>query len=104
MSQPYRRSEPGPAASSARASRRPSPLLGLAGLLLAALALSACGGSDQSGSGSGAPSTERFDVDRAMALVDRQVAVGQRPAGSPRLRGLAAELRPMLPGGTFEAF
>jgi Zn-dependent M28 family amino/carboxypeptidase len=39
-----------------------------------------------------------------MALVHRQVAVGQRPAGSPQLRELAAELRPLLPNGTFEPF
>ena len=39
-----------------------------------------------------------------MALIQRQVAVGQRPAGSPQLRELADELRPMLPNGTFESF
>jgi Zn-dependent M28 family amino/carboxypeptidase len=39
-----------------------------------------------------------------MSLVQRQVAVGQRPAGSPALRQLARELRPMLPGGRFEPF
>jgi glutaminyl-peptide cyclotransferase len=39
-----------------------------------------------------------------MSLVDRQVAVGQRPAGSPQLRHLAAELRPLLPDGRFEPF
>jgi hypothetical protein len=31
------------------------------------------------------------------------VEVGQRPAGSPQLRGLAEELRPLLPAGRFEA-
>ena len=39
-----------------------------------------------------------------MALVDQQVAVGQRPAGSPQLRALAERLRPMLPHGRFEPF
>jgi len=39
-----------------------------------------------------------------MALVQRQVAVGQRPAGSSQLGKLADELRPMLPNGTFEPF
>jgi glutaminyl-peptide cyclotransferase len=39
-----------------------------------------------------------------MALVQRQVAVGQRPAGSPQLRQLADQLRPMLPNGAFEPF
>ncbi len=61
------------------------------------LALAGCGGSDETDE-----RADRFDVDRAMALVDRQVAIGQRPAGSPELRGLADELRPMLPGGGFE--
>jgi Zn-dependent M28 family amino/carboxypeptidase len=45
----------------------------------------------------------RFDVARAFALIRRQVAVGRRPAGSRRLRALAARLRPLLPGGRFEA-
>lgn len=36
--------------------------------------------------------------------MQRQVDVGQRPAGSPQLRRLAEQLRPMLPGGTFEPF
>lgn len=39
-----------------------------------------------------------------MALVDRQVSAGQRPAGSPQLRRLAEKLRPMLPDGRFEPF
>jgi glutaminyl-peptide cyclotransferase len=45
----------------------------------------------------------RFDTARAFTLIRRQVAVGQRPAGSPQLRALAEQLRPMLPGGRFEA-
>jgi hypothetical protein len=44
----------------------------------------------------------RFDTKRAFTLIRRQVAVGQRPAGSPQLRALADQLRPMLPGGRFE--
>jgi len=44
----------------------------------------------------------RFDTARAFALIRRQVAVGQRPAGSPKLRALAERLRPLLPGGRFE--
>jgi glutaminyl-peptide cyclotransferase len=46
--------------------------------------------------------TNRFDAGRAMALIRRQVAVGQRPAGSPQLRALAERLRPLLPDGRFE--
>jgi glutaminyl-peptide cyclotransferase len=45
---------------------------------------------------------DRFDAARAFALIRRQVAVGQRPAGSPQLRALAERLRPLLPGGRFE--
>ncbi|MEA2443664.1 MAG: glutaminyl-peptide cyclotransferase [Thermoleophilales bacterium] len=45
---------------------------------------------------------DRFDADSAYSLVEQQVAAGQRPAGSPQLRKLAADLRPMLPNGKFE--
>jgi glutaminyl-peptide cyclotransferase len=48
------------------------------------------------GGGDSAPSPKRFDGDRAMSLVRAQVAVGQRPAGSPQLRNLAVTLRDML--------
>jgi glutaminyl-peptide cyclotransferase len=61
-----------------------------------------CGGSDEVEAP--ASDTDRFDVARAMVLVDGQVAVGQRPAGSPELRALAEELRPTLPNGAFEPF
>jgi glutaminyl-peptide cyclotransferase len=47
--------------------------------------------------------TDRFDATRAFRLLRRQVAVGQRPAGSAKLRALAEQLRPMLPGGRFES-
>jgi glutaminyl-peptide cyclotransferase len=55
------------------------------------------------GSSPGGESPDRFDAARAWQLVKRQVAVGQRPAGSRRLRRLAAQLRPLLPAGRFEA-
>jgi glutaminyl-peptide cyclotransferase len=45
---------------------------------------------------------DRFDAPGAFALIRRQVAVGQRPAGSPQLRALAEQLRPLLPDGRFE--
>ena len=45
---------------------------------------------------------DRFDEKRALALVKRQVAYGQRPAGSAALRRTAAVLRPLLPRGRFE--
>jgi glutaminyl-peptide cyclotransferase len=46
---------------------------------------------------------DRFDAERAFALIRREVAVGQRPAGSPQLRLLGERLRPLLPRGRFEA-
>ena len=48
-------------------------------------------------------SAHRFDAPAAMALVRRQLAFGPRPAGSPQLRRLGEELRPLLPAGRFEA-
>ena len=46
---------------------------------------------------------DRFDAPRALRLVERQVAFGQRPAGSAALRRTAAVLRRLLPGGRYEA-
>jgi hypothetical protein len=46
---------------------------------------------------------ERFDSGRAWALVRKQLKYGPRPAGSPQLQTLARLLRPLLPGGHFEA-
>lgn len=46
---------------------------------------------------------DRFDAGAAWRLTERQVAVGQRPAGSPQLRALAQRLRRALPHGRFEA-
>ena len=46
---------------------------------------------------------DRFDAKAAYALVEKQVGYGQRPAGSPRLRRLAAELRRSMPNARFEA-
>src|SRR5207302_1070370 len=43
-----------------------------------------------------------FDSHAAWRLVRKQVAVGQRPAGSQQLRKLAGDLRALLPGGRFE--
>src|SRR5436190_15004989 len=79
--------------SSARASRP----LSLVPVLLAGLALAGCGSS-------GSSQPDRFDAAAAWSLLQRQVAVGPRPAGSPQLRQLAMQLRPLLPDGTFEPF
>ena len=74
--------------------------------VVCALALCAAGvgcGDDEPAStrARGAP-VDRFDAERAWRLVERQVAVGQRPAGSPQLRALAVRLRRLLPNGRFE--
>jgi glutaminyl-peptide cyclotransferase len=46
---------------------------------------------------------DRFDEDRAWAWLERQVALGPRPAGSPASRRLAAQLRKALPNGRYQA-
>jgi glutaminyl-peptide cyclotransferase len=61
-----------------------------------------CVSSASKPSASARSGVDRFDVSRAWALVRKQVAYGQRPAGSEPLRRLAAELRPLLPHGRFE--
>ncbi|HEX8066652.1 MAG TPA: M28 family metallopeptidase [Thermoleophilaceae bacterium] len=76
----------------------------LAAVAALALLAAGCGGS----SDDDAPATpkpgvvDRFDSGRAWSLVKQQLAYGQRPAGSPQLRRLAAKLRPQLPRGRFE--
>jgi glutaminyl-peptide cyclotransferase len=49
------------------------------------------------------PSVDRFDEQRAFAFVERQVALGPRPAGSPASRVLARMLRAALPGARYQA-
>jgi glutaminyl-peptide cyclotransferase len=49
------------------------------------------------------PRVNRFDAPRAFALIRRELAYGQRPAGSAALRRLAEVLRRALPNGRFEA-
>ncbi|MDX6582250.1 MAG: glutaminyl-peptide cyclotransferase [Solirubrobacterales bacterium] len=75
-------------------------------LVLAAAALVAGCGSGADTSTSTAPAAagtaEGFDADAAWALIRDQVAVGQRPAGSPQLQKLAEDLRAQLPNGQFE--
>jgi glutaminyl-peptide cyclotransferase len=44
----------------------------------------------------------RFDTPKAWELIKLQLRYGQRPAGSPQIRRMAAVLRPKLPGGRFE--
>jgi glutaminyl-peptide cyclotransferase len=67
-----------------------------------ALALAGCGSSDDASARAESLKINRFDSAAAWRLVKRQVAVGQRPAGSPQLRKLARRLRAELPEGRFE--
>jgi glutaminyl-peptide cyclotransferase len=48
------------------------------------------------------PTVDRFDGARAFAWVQRQLALGPRPAGSRASRRLAAQLRTALPRGAFQ--
>jgi glutaminyl-peptide cyclotransferase len=61
------------------------------------------GDSEPKGHPTAATGVDRFDADRAWALVELQLGHGQRPAGSPQLRKLASKLRHRMPGGHFEA-
>jgi hypothetical protein len=72
-------------------------------LLLAAVALAACGSSTPAkpvATATAAPN--RFDADAAWKLTQLQVDAGQRPAGSPQLRKVAAELRKRMPHARYE--
>jgi hypothetical protein len=60
--------------------------------------LAGCGGS----SPAGARAANRFDADAAYRWVQRQLAYGPRPAGSPQLYRLAARLKAALPHGAYE--
>jgi Zn-dependent M28 family amino/carboxypeptidase len=83
-------------------------LFALTGAVLALAGAFGGGGGDggaasaQAASSLPRASVDRFDGGRAMALVRRQVRFGPRPAGSPALRRLAADLRRALPRGRFE--
>jgi hypothetical protein len=63
------------------------------------------GGVVAAGSGGAAPPGPRpgFVAAAAWSLVIRVLGYGPRPAGSPAERRVAAALRPLLPGGRFEA-
>jgi glutaminyl-peptide cyclotransferase len=60
---------------------------------------------DGDANGSPAPTAQvdRFDGDRAFALLRRQVELGPRPAGSPESRRLARLLRRTIPRGRYQA-
>jgi hypothetical protein len=101
-SPPSPRSEPRFAAPSPRATRRRASGRLSAALVLLALAAAGCGGGDRDEPDATELLTDRFDAPRAFELIEEQVAVGQRPAGSPQLRRLAKRLRALLPNGRIE--
>jgi glutaminyl-peptide cyclotransferase len=68
----------------------------------AALLLVTVAGSPGSSAAADGLRVDRFDADRTWRIVERQLAYGQRPAGSPQLRTLARKLRRLLPNGRFE--
>jgi len=77
----------------------------LAGAVIAVIALAGSGDGDADEPpvrAASAPRVDRFDSARAWAELERQVALGPRPAGSPPLRKLAERLRRQLPRGRFE--
>jgi glutaminyl-peptide cyclotransferase len=97
-----RQSRTGAPPDRARRARRAASLLAALG---AAFILAACGGSgDDEGTTEAAPAAGagRFDEDRAFSLIEEQVAIGPRPAGSEASRELAERLRAELPNGGFE--
>jgi Zn-dependent M28 family amino/carboxypeptidase len=70
-------------------------------VILACAAVGACGAGDRPAA-SASRAADRFDGARAWAELQRQVALGPRPAGSPQLRALARRIRDRLPHGRFE--
>jgi hypothetical protein len=74
-------------------------------LPLVAAAVAACGSSSPAkpvATATAAAAPNRFDANAAWDLTKLQVAAGQRPAGSPQLRKVAAELRKRLPHARYE--
>jgi glutaminyl-peptide cyclotransferase len=59
-------------------------------------------GDGQGSAGATGLRVDHFDAQRAWRIAERQLAYGQRPAGSEQLRRLARSLRPLLPNGRFE--
>jgi hypothetical protein len=76
---------------------------GLWGFTLAILAVLAGCGSGSATNDEAPLAAQRFDARAAYELVEQQVAVGQRPAGSPQLWRLAKRLRRLLTAARFES-
>ena len=74
-------------------------------LLLAAGLLAVLAGAStwSDGRSQGTAPPDRFEEQSAWAFLKRQVALGPRPAGSPKSRELAEILRRSIPNGRFQA-
>jgi glutaminyl-peptide cyclotransferase len=73
-------------------------------MLALAVLVAACDSSSADGEGVATArlKVNRFDSEAAWRLLEYQVRLGQRPAGSEPSRRLARRLRSLLPGGRFE--
>jgi peptidase M28-like protein len=82
---------------------RPLAVLLIAGLLAGGVgaALLASDGSSAS-RGTPRPTVDRFDSKAAWRLLERQVALGPRPAGSAASRELARRLKRLVPHGRYQ--
>ncbi len=80
--------------------------------IVCALAVAACGGGSEpepaepsapdETTAAAAAKVDRFDEDRAWRMLEYQVKLGPRPAGSPQSRKLAAYIKARLPRGRYE--
>jgi glutaminyl-peptide cyclotransferase len=61
------------------------------------------GGGEESAGDSDRPADDRFDGAHAFELLEEQVELGPRPAGSAASRRLARRLRGLLPRGRYQA-
>jgi glutaminyl-peptide cyclotransferase len=77
-------------------------LIAMPAAVVVAVVLALAGGGASDEPGASAARADRFDGARAWRLLEHQVNVGPRPAGSPQLRELAGFLRARLPRGRFE--
>ncbi len=71
-------------------------------MFLASIALVACNEAADTASTGAEPAQDRFDAARAWKVLEHQVDLGERPAGSPASRELAAYLKRKVPNGRYQ--
>jgi len=71
-------------------------------MFMVSLALVACGEAADTAPTSASPSKDQFDSARAWKVLKHQVDLGERPAGSPASRELAAYLKRRVPNGRYQ--